>query len=513
MGGHWQTSRDYFLCNTNLDEEYKYLSKIIGTISCRNTRSKILKDFPQDAIDMGLFPNVIKNDAEYNLDNRKQNEIIKILDKMPLAYYNILSYIKPEIANETGMIGIYRTFLFKRMDSSIKSFKRTINNSIERITKFIEEGKYTFDNTEYDITQYNSLIQDLETDLEYFKQINIIADGLDDSLKLQLLKDSLQNRKTIIFTEYLTTMELISDFLVANNYKVISFSGKSTAKDLDVIIKDFDPSSDKQTNKYDILVCTDTLSEGVSLHKSNHVIHFDQKWNPSKMIQREGRINRIGGTHENVYVTTFSVPNLIERLIDLEGKISIKNSFQNILFKFMEYPIVLKKNVFDENRLYGQYKHHGYFFRTNQGDMVSYVYNRYKIKTLKTSQHINTFIEGLDDSEGLPKSKHNPYENIVEVYFNNKTNSDKNFIYMKCLERSGYENSKITNPSFIKATNSLYSNIICKIVDDYIAEYFKEKKGSINTNVLFKEHGSKMIEGLNYVGDIAKVSGYGYIVD
>ena len=74
--------------------------------------------------------------------------------------------------------------------------------------------------------------------------------------------------------------------------------GKNISRE--IIKLNFDPNIpiDKQENDIEILIATDVLAEGVNLHRGNIVINYDLPWNPTRVIQRVGRVNRIGTKQE-----------------------------------------------------------------------------------------------------------------------------------------------------------------------------------------------------------------------
>ena len=73
----------------------------------------------------------------------------------------------------------------------------------------------------------------------------------------------------------------------------------------DKVIENFDAKARKPKNDYRILITTEVLSEGVNLHRSNIVINYDIPWNPTRMMQRVGRINRIDTKFDNIYTFNF----------------------------------------------------------------------------------------------------------------------------------------------------------------------------------------------------------------
>ena len=75
----------------------------------------------------------------------------------------------------------------------------------------------------------------------------------------------------------------------------------------DTIVNNFDANCavDKQVNNYSIIITTEVLAEGVNLHRSNVIIHYDTPWNSTKLMQRIGRVNRIGTKASAIYNYVF----------------------------------------------------------------------------------------------------------------------------------------------------------------------------------------------------------------
>ena len=77
-------------------------------------------------------------------------------------------------------------------------------------------------------------------------------------------------------------------------------------------------------DKYDILVTTDVLAEGMNLQQCGRVINYDLPWNPMRPVQRHGRIDRIGSPHEKVFLTCVFPDRQLEALLALEERIRRK---------------------------------------------------------------------------------------------------------------------------------------------------------------------------------------------
>src|SRR5713101_2760144 len=75
---------------------------------------------------------------------------------------------------------------------------------------------------------------------------------------------------------------------------------------------------------YDILVSTDVLAEGVNLQQCRHIINFDVPWNTMRLVQRHGRIDRIGSAHTRVFLRTIFPAERLDHLLNLEQRILAK---------------------------------------------------------------------------------------------------------------------------------------------------------------------------------------------
>ena len=133
--------------------------------------------------------------------------------------------------------------------------------------------------------------------------------------------NDLKDKKVIIFTEFIDTAEDIKNLISENcsgNVKV--YTGKSGKEDMDDVLYNFDANITKesQKNDYRILVATDTLSHGVNLHRSNVIINFDIPWNPTKMMQRVGRVQRLDTDFDEIFTYNFFPTEPIEDNINIE---------------------------------------------------------------------------------------------------------------------------------------------------------------------------------------------------
>lgn len=121
-------------------------------------------------------------------------------------------------------------------------------------------------------------------------------------------EDRAAKRKVIVFSSYADTVRHIEK-LAQKRFKdrLLVVTGANFGKERAAVVKsNFDASFETQNDDYDILIATDKLSEGFNLNRAGLVVNYDIPWNPTRVIQRVGRINRIGKkVFENLYIFNF----------------------------------------------------------------------------------------------------------------------------------------------------------------------------------------------------------------
>lgn len=272
------------------------------------------------------------------------------------------------------LAAIMKTLLIKRLDSSFFSFIESLrryrdanramlimfeNNRVHiarklHVSEFILEGNeeeliermnkkretdptvqtYRTDDFEKDFLR--GLKHDQEViNLLYDRWINWQRKNKDpklnefiDKLESDLLKDTNGNkRKLVIFSEYKdTTSYLVSELAKAGFEKILAVDS-SNQKDLSETIRNnFDARIDIKDQKcdYDIIITTEVLAEGVNLHRSYTLINYDTPWNSTRLMQRIGRVNRIGSIAKEIFVYNFYPTEQTESHIELYKKALLK---------------------------------------------------------------------------------------------------------------------------------------------------------------------------------------------
>ena len=203
---------------------------------------------------------------------------------------------------------------------------------------------------------YVSWRKDLAADLDILELLTFMVEdiGPEDDCKLQELLSEIKqkienpinpgNKKVIIFTAFADT----ADYLYANVSKYVkerfgldtamisgSVDGKTTAKlkrtDLNTVLTLFSPiSKDKEllipddNTNIDILIATDCISEGQNLQDCDYLINYDIHWNPVRIIQRFGRIDRIGSRNSCIQLVNFWPDVTLDDYIQLKAKVETR---------------------------------------------------------------------------------------------------------------------------------------------------------------------------------------------
>ena len=330
--------------------------KVLKYLMVRRTRNEITNYFEKDLRNQGLkFPEIEKPEPLfYELDEFEDdifNKTIELItQKFKYTRYTPLlpKYFKgktdqPTILAQENMGKFMKILLVKRLESSFFAFKNSVdrfiysynmfikefekgnvyvskkyaqkifelleNNNDEAIEKLIDEGKADlYKNTEFT----DDFINDLKNDFEILNQIKLLWQKVNRDPKLLTFLNKLSNNKIlrenklIIFTESKETAEYLLKNLNENlPVKTLCFTGGSSDITRDLVIENFDAKARHQEDDYRILVSTEVLSEGVNLHRSNVVINYDIPWNPTRMMQRVGRVNRVDTKFDKIYTFNF----------------------------------------------------------------------------------------------------------------------------------------------------------------------------------------------------------------
>jgi len=400
-------------------------NKVLKYVMVRRTRKDIETYFNEDLESNNIkFPKIeAPKPLLYQL-NQIENEIfnktIETLTKeLTYSRYTPLRYLKDEInlnniQNEIqaqkNLASFMKVLLIKRLESSFYAFRKSITRFIDSYEKFIkiyEENKKVFVSKkhiskiieflesdddeaiqnlieegkadEYPANQFREDFKEaLKKDLNTLKKIQEMWNQIERDPKLEVLLNNLENnpilkyKKVIIFTESRETAEYLVNSINKKFGEIsLLFDGSSSEQVRNKVIDNFDARAKNKRDDYRILASTEVLSEGVNLHRSNIVINYDIPWNPTKLIQRVGRVNRIDTQFDKIYIFNFFPTEQGENEIELlkiarskvEAFLSLLGGDAEILTegepisshelfnKLTSQEIFLEDEIFEENEL------------------------------------------------------------------------------------------------------------------------------------------------------------------
>ena len=151
--------------------------------------------------------------------------------------------------------------------------------------------------------------------------------------------DERNRRKVLIFSYYADTVDWIHEHLKhaaktdprlsAYNGRLARLSGSASDRAKKAVVWGFAPRTTdapegSDDDLYDILVTTDVLAEGVNLQQCRHIINYDLPWNPMRLVQRHGRIDRIGSPHTEAHLRCVFPDERLDELLNLERRLRRK---------------------------------------------------------------------------------------------------------------------------------------------------------------------------------------------
>lgn len=177
-------------------------------------------------------------------------------------------------------------------------------------------------------------LEKLQRDYIILEKLVGMWDSVDYDPKLDKFKtvlDTHPDEKIVVFTESKQTALYLEQQL-KNYKKVLTVHGGNREKLREKIRENFDANYESKKDDYNVIISTDTLSEGVNMHRSNIIYNYDIPWNSTRLMQRIGRINRIGTNHEEIFIYNFKPTAQSEELIELSKKAFVKlQTFHNTL--------------------------------------------------------------------------------------------------------------------------------------------------------------------------------------
>ena len=388
--------------------------EILDSLTIARSRKHITTYY--DTSEIGKFPSRNKPLSIQTALVQEGINYVEIAEKLTLlnlSVYSPLNYILPSKVNlyadkydkkvksgtfrqqdrEKSLQLLMRINLLKRIESSVDSFRLTLDNIISKIKAALSllqtKGASTFSGIDIDPSDENydwdsnlddeenvigtkvrvaisdldktRWIEDLSADLtildKIYEDVNLIHDGQD--LKLLKLKEIIAekitkplnegNKKVIIFTAFADTANYLYSNLngyLENNFNIHTAlitgskracSTKNILTDLNTLLTCFSPISKGKSQllshikeNIDVLIATDCISEGQNLQDCDYLINYDIHWNPVRIIQRFGRIDRIGSINSNITMANFWPDVTLDAYINLKQRVESRMLISNM---------------------------------------------------------------------------------------------------------------------------------------------------------------------------------------
>ena len=342
------------------------------------------KDLAQQGI---VFPDVsAPKKLLYPLEsrlNRLYDETIRLIqseDGLQYIRYRAIEFMKSEHAKDYQrpefisklLARIMKSLLIKRLDSSFYAFHCTLQRFVkasEAMLKMVANNRiiiapnhtvedYILEEDEDELLKKlaeeqftnpgikilskddfkSRFIEGLESDHTILKDMEqkwerIVANEEDPKLEkfLSVLEPELLSKnqnpeqKLVIFSESLDTTEYLTEKLKSKQ-NVLSINSKNRNSLRNEIERNFDANvpMNRQHSEYNVIITTEVLAEGVNLHRANTILNYDTPWNATRLMQRIGRINRIGTKASKIYIYNFFPTEKVEDDIQLRHKAMVK---------------------------------------------------------------------------------------------------------------------------------------------------------------------------------------------
>ena len=392
--------------------------KLLDALTIARSRKQIINNYTNTEKEIGKFPKRKNPEGKFmDIDTKREfptfAEIDKKISQYSLSLFSPSKYLLSGAGKEKGagnmtqedrenyLIGMMKAGFLKRLESSIYSFTKSMENTKNKINERIqlikdynkhkenynkndkalnidaEENWLDINKDDEDLTNnfYKELYKNLDNDdkkytvgkkLQYslseldidkwekdlredLKKIEAIYDiakevsaerdeKLAELKRLIKLKSKEPNKKILLFTTYADTAtylyekleKFVHSELKLNIALVTGQINRTTygEADYDTILENFSPCSklnlepeDAPKEQIDIIIATDCISEGQNLQDCDTVVNYDIHWNPVRLIQRFGRIDRIGSRNKEIQMINFWPTDDLDEYINLKPRV------------------------------------------------------------------------------------------------------------------------------------------------------------------------------------------------
>lgn len=534
--------RTYF--NQNENDPNK-IAELLQNFLIRRTRNDILNS-PRYA-DLNIkFPKRNLHTLEYSIENTYtvegqealyQTLINKLFkeghnDRYKYSIYNLTKFLKKEALKNKKyeglsnlgewLRGLLKMLLFKRLESSASSFCISIKRMIRRhelILKYVNDGyiitgkadqleMFLFSDNEnennkniniYDIEDFEkveftkAILEDKNILEEVYELVKPIPEKSKNDDKFEtFLREVIEknkDEKILVFSEFSDTVNYIYENL-KKLYPEITIERISAdthnSNEKAKIVRRFSPKSqslNEVTNEIQILITTDVLSEGQNLQDCRIVVNYDFHWNPVRLIQRTGRVDRIGSIAEEIEVYNFLPDKNIEKNLLLRERVQNRiNDIQQIFG--MDSRVLSDDEILNDRSVFA-------------------IYSENNENILDVDNNILTIYD-MAESTLLKLNKENPleYERIIKIKDGVRTACNSNpkgmFAYLKSgnFQRLYFYDGQTINenlgdiiniikaspnePERIEFDNSKYNNDIGEVYNKFKDELRRRQEQKLS---------------------------------
>ena len=312
-----------------------------------------------------VFPNILPpNELVYQMDADTSNRFYETLSSLSdeeypehlfYARYRAVEFLKPEYRNRyknaehigRTLAGIYRVHMVKRLESSFYAFKKSLKTllritsdmikmfdenkviiapelkvknlqakdmELDEIIEYAIEKGYLAENIVFSADSFDpQFIEMLKSDKALLEKLNGDWAKEDEDPKYSLFLDKFntefldkktnQSGKLVIFSESVDTLEYLYKKLTkeVGRGDILMVTAANRKRLVETIKNNFDANAESDEGRYNVILTSDVLAEGVNLHRSNVIINYDSPWNATRLMQRIGRVNRIGSVAPCIY--------------------------------------------------------------------------------------------------------------------------------------------------------------------------------------------------------------------
>lgn len=312
-----------------------------------------------------VFPNILPpSELIYQMDADTSARFYETLaslsdeehpEHLYYARYRAVEFLKPEYRNRyknaehigQTLAGIYRVHMVKRLESSFYAFKKSLRTLLRITTdmiKMFEANKviiapelkvkdlqakdmeldeiieyalnkgYEVDDILYEADAFQPVfLQMLHNDKNVLERLNQDWEQENDDPKFDLFRRKLETEfmktdinpsgKLVLFSESVDTLTYLQERLTQElgRTDVLMVTASNRNRLGQVIKENFDANYQSDSRRYNLIITSDVLAEGVNLHRSNVIVNYDSPWNATRLMQRIGRVNRIGSVAPCIY--------------------------------------------------------------------------------------------------------------------------------------------------------------------------------------------------------------------